>query len=154
MAGRHRLCTLPLSQSSQWAPPNHPPPVGAIYMPSLCLAPSIFVSPRADTTFTLSLCPASACGHHVQAHSLPHSIAQVSPRWELSHASGSLVFISGAPVFMAATKSICFDSWPWRPGKLVILGPMVLEQSERQSLADYQPRALHRQQRNIPSNFL
>lgn len=100
------LYALPLPCSSLWIPPS---------FSSLSLPVGVI--------YTLFLCLAPPRGCHVQVllhHGLSTVISQMG-------AFTSLVLISGVPGFRVATQ---------RPGWLVILGPMIVEQSERQFLAD------------------
>lgn len=55
------------------------------------------------------LCPTPASGHHLHALFLPHSRAPESPRGELLHMSGALVFTPGDPSFVAATQGTPLD---------------------------------------------
>lgn len=56
----------------------------------------------------------------------------------------SLVLISGVPGFRVATQ---------RPGWLVILGPMIVEQSEGQFLADCLPEHCTEREETNPLSF-
>lgn len=64
---------------------------------------------------------APVCGHHLCAPPLSHSRVPVSLGWELLHTSGSLVFVSGVPVFAAAAQGTSLDSLAQRPVRLMLV---------------------------------
>lgn len=77
---------------------------------------------------------------------LPYARLLVSPDGELSHITAPLVFMSSILVFKVSVQVTSLDCLPLTVSRLVFLGYTGLWQSETQSLIDYHPQVLHRQE--------